>query len=270
MRILVNGVLPYDSGKTTFALSLIRAFKEVNAQIFPLKPVAGHNAWYSFGTILRSLDLKTLAGNDSIRYYDETGYNINLINPFAVLFAPIDIEAINYDMTLYNELMNKGYPVILRLTIDCNSGTTKSFILNVLDLVPQGLRDYIIDLSKELSAEKISLNKLKELIDDSPYIVDNCIKELFKQHENVIIESYNDAVSPSYMTTDVDYVFTVSPGKAILYSGEEFKKGLALIQLPPWLIRTSTLIKYIKPLKTFIVYPNEYIVSHEVLDYLKT
>lgn len=269
MRILIAGLLPYDSGKTSFAISLIRALKEVNVTAFPLKPIAGHNAWYSYGTLLRSLEMKTLAGNDAIRYFDETNFNINLINPFATLFAPIDIESINYDITLYREIMNDGYPVLVRMTIDCDNITTKSYILNILTLLPQGLQEPIKELGNTINAEKINMNNLKELINNSPYFVDNCIKYLFDKYENIIIESYNDAASPTYASVDVNYAFIITPGKALLYKGDEYRKGLSLFQMPPWLIKTSTLIKYIRPIKTFNIYPAEYTASHEILEYLK-
>ncbi|MEM3999349.1 MAG: ATPase, partial [Saccharolobus sp.] len=66
----------------------------------------------------------------------------------------------------------------------------------------------------------------------------------------------------------VDYVFTVSPTKAFLIKGEEFKKALSLFSIPPWNVRVSTLIKCLKIGKSFEIDVGERVAKDEILDIL--
>ncbi|MCY0883427.1 MAG: ATPase [Acidianus infernus] len=243
MKILVNGLLPFDSGKTTFSLMLIRELKAVGIKLFPLKPVAGHNAWYSFNTLLRSYDLGILVDNDALKYYDETKEDIRKINPFAVLLSPVDLEILNFNVEYYNSLMVNGYPVMIR--ISC--GNNDKYYATETHLIPKTMKDVLQQIYERFKPEIVSSNELRETINNSWYITESCIQH----REDEIIESYNDASVPIPSAINVDYVFLVSPAKAFAIKGEEFRKVISLFSLPPWIIRTSNLIKYLKIEKSF-------------------
>lgn len=55
MRILVNGLLPQNSGKTTFALSVVKVLKEIGMDVGVSKLVSGINGWYQYECIEKSL-----------------------------------------------------------------------------------------------------------------------------------------------------------------------------------------------------------------------
>ncbi|BDC18990.1 ATPase [Acidianus sp. HS-5] len=243
MKILVNGLLPFDSGKTTFSLMLIKELKEVGIKLFPLKPVAGHNAWYSFNTLLRSYDLGILAGNDALKYYEETNENIRKINPFAALMSPVDLEILNFNVEYYKNLMTNGYPVTVR--ISC--GNADKYYATELNLIPQTVKNALQQLYEKFKPKIISSNDLREMINNSWHIADSCVQH----NKDELIESYNDASAPIPSAADVDYVFLVSPAKAFYVKGEEFKKVISLFSLPPWIIRASSLIKYLKIERSF-------------------
>jgi len=44
MKVLVTGLLPYDSGKTEFTRSVLNSFGERGYRTMYFKPVGGHNA----------------------------------------------------------------------------------------------------------------------------------------------------------------------------------------------------------------------------------
>ncbi|WP_231845533.1 hypothetical protein [Pyrococcus abyssi] len=44
--VLIVGVLPYDSGKTTLAIKLVREAIEEGFDVGVSKPVGGFNGWY--------------------------------------------------------------------------------------------------------------------------------------------------------------------------------------------------------------------------------
>ncbi|MEM0363367.1 MAG: ATPase [Sulfolobaceae archaeon] len=264
MRILVNGLLQLDSGKTTFSLSLIRLFRKVGINFFPYKPIAGHNGWYSFNTLIRSDELGILVGNDALKYFDETHYDLRKINPFATLFLPIDLEKVNYNVSLYNMIMDYGFPYLVRVS-DCINNTDNYFVnSNSEAYVSKSILKFLSNLSSKFNAKASS--NLREIIDMSPQLVDSCTLQIFRENENVIIESYNDSASPTYYSSNVDYVFITSPAKVFLVKGEEFKKVLSLFSIPPWNIKTSSLIKYLKIEKSFEIDVGESIAKEEILD----
>ncbi|MDT7876534.1 MAG: hypothetical protein RXR59_06170 [Sulfolobus sp.] len=266
MRILVTGLLPYDSGKTTFSLSLIRSLSENNIKFFPHKPVAGHNAWYSYSTLIRSGELHILLGNDALKYYDETGFNPAEINPFDVLLSPVDLQKLSFDIRFYKQLMSEGLPVMVR-TYDCTSPQSEHFILHDLDkLVPDTLSDKLKTLGSELKASKTDLQNMRELIDLSPQISEKCTNKILSEYENVIIESYNDALAPNLASLEVDFLFAISPGKAFLI--EDFKEIIRLFSYPPWLINVSSFIKYSRKIRSFRIETYSYKLSDELLDFL--
>lgn len=263
MRILVNGLLSFESGKTTFTLFLLRELKNSGLNVMPLKPVAGHNAWYSYNTLIRSQELGILVGNDALKYYDETHIDIRKINPFAVLFAPADLEYLQYNIDYYNLLMNSGFPVLVRISCEKD----EYYGVNYHGIVPKSLSRALDQLFGQFSPRIISLNEIREMIDSSWKIADLCMAKTFNSDEVLLIESYNDAASPTSLSIYVDVVFAVAPGKAFAIKGEEFRKVISFLLRPPWLIRTSELIKYAKIEKSFDL---ELITSknEKILDYL--
>jgi predicted P-loop ATPase/GTPase len=247
MKLLINGLLTFDSGKTTFASYLLKELKNIGLKFFPLKPIAGHNGWYSYDTLLRSKEVNALVGNDALKYYDIMGIDVRLINPFAVLLLPIDLEKLNYKMALYEQLMDNGYPIMIRYT-DTN-GNDYYYAIEP-KLIINSLRDILEDLYTTFKPTIISDECIKNKVNESSYIVDNNVKFLLKKN-NIIIESYNDALAPTSSSVNVDLMFAVMPGKVFMINGDRLNRILNLLSFPPWIIRTKEIFEYTRPDKTF-------------------
>ncbi|EZQ04700.1 MULTISPECIES: ATPase [Acidianus] len=245
MKLLISGILPFDSGKTTFSLSIIREMKNNGISFFPLKPVAGHNAWYSFSTLARSYEIGALAGNDALKYYDEVKKDIRKINPFAALLSPIDIESAS-SITYYQQIMERGYPVLVR--ISCGN---EIYFGSDLHRIPKSLRETLSKLFAVFKPKIVTTNELAEVINNSPSLVEECVKNVMEENDNVIVESYNDAIAPTLASTFVDLMFLITPGKALLIKGDELRKVLSVISLPPWITRSSSIMEYIKIEKSY-------------------
>jgi predicted P-loop ATPase/GTPase len=268
MRILINGILPYESGKTTLALALLKKFYEVGFNALPLKPMAGHNIWYSYHTVSRSMELKLLVGNDALKYLDESGANIRLINPFAVLFSPVDLEKIAYNISLYENLMYNGLPIMVRYS-NCIENFDYHYVsLESLEIIPDSIRKVVEEMLNKFNVRFTTINSIKEFIDQSPTLIDQCLPSIFSRFENTLLESYNDAVAPSFLSLNADYIVLVSPGKAFLFDGKEVRKIVDLIALPPWVIKGRNLIKYGKPIKSFSIETGYDKFNNEILDYI--
>ncbi len=266
-RILVNGVVPFDSGKTTFSLRLLDLLEGIGIKAFPFKPIAGHNLWYSENTIEESLRLGLLIGNDASKYTKRTGLDPSLINPVAVASVPVDLDKMSFDFTEYEKLTLDGPSfLLLRESEFKGEEVVHRYFLN-------------------REVQKLSVSSLSEKIEAlissfKPKDVDDMVDRLLKNHENVseffsrvselkrpdvtVIESYNDALSPMRMDS-IDATFMISPGKAFLVDGERLIKIMKVINSPPWVVRTGSVIKY---LKNYVIKSFNLPLREEVLDFL--
>lgn len=243
MRLLINGGLPHDSGKTRFGLTLISLLKEVGIDLFPLKPVAGHNAWYSYSTLTRSLELGILAGNDALSYHDSTGERIEEINPFAVLLFPVDPERIERNFPYYLSLMDRGYPVMLRVTDEKRS----VYLQGPSNLIPQSMEDVLERLSSQFNPVTVEEQEVWGFLENAGKIVYESVVRILARRKDVLIESYNNASCPTYYPPGIDYVITVVPGRVYVFDGREYSNFLKLSSLPPWLIRSEGAFKFLRP-----------------------
>jgi len=57
---LIVGLLPYDSGKTTFARSLVKELVESGVDVGILKPISGISGWYQYDYIVKSIEMDFL------------------------------------------------------------------------------------------------------------------------------------------------------------------------------------------------------------------
>ncbi|MCY0851062.1 ATPase [Sulfuracidifex metallicus] len=243
MRLLINGGLPHDSGKTMFGLTLISLLREVGINLFPMKPVAGHNGWYSYSTLTRSMELGVLVGNDALNYHESTGESIEEINPFAVLFFPVDPESIERNFPYYLSLMDRGYPVMIRITNEQKS----TYLQTPSHLILSSMKDVLERLISRFDPAPVREQEAWRLIENSGEIVYNNVISVLNHHKDVIIESYNNASCPTYYPPEMDYVITIVPGRAYVFDGREYSKFLGLSSLPPWLIRSEEVFRFLKP-----------------------
>ena len=47
-KVLIAGMIPHDSGKTTIGLKLIEILKEKGVRTGISKPISGFNGWYQY------------------------------------------------------------------------------------------------------------------------------------------------------------------------------------------------------------------------------
>lgn len=270
-RILVSGLLPYDSGKTVFIELLLDKLLSLGFKPIYVKPVAGHDGWLQSSTIDYSLKLGVLVGHDAYVIAEKIGLlqDIHFVSPLDLLEMPLDIECLNYNTTAYVSAMEYflrklvlmrrtrlmeglNYRLEYYLVYD-NLGRICSSLRSVLEELIEGLfkRNNVSAVTlSSVEAEKI-LND-KGLYDEIDIIMETFITN--KKGEVVIIESYNDASTPTWGSLNVDKVFIVTPCKALVYSGERFRKAVSTLTISgkPWLVKTKSLIDVLgKPFRSF-------------------
>ncbi|ADI32189.1 ATPase [Staphylothermus hellenicus] len=270
MRILITGLLPYDSGKTEFTLGLGEALKESGFDIGYFKPLAGHNGWYQYETLIYSNNTGLLIGHDAYIAAEKLGL-INLlpiISPLDILTFPIDplgkvyssrsyIEHMSstakttvlmrYTRSLFqnNKLVNQHLYVVCKDTVEKLTNDLRETLENLINSLKQDNTLFIE--ANTLFVEKFLENpQIYKTIDENLVFLD--------KFSVLLIESYNDAAAPTMGSLDSDYVFVVAPGKALLYEGDRFKKAVLVSTYRgyPWGVRLSTVFEVLgKPLRKY-------------------
>ncbi|BCU67681.1 hypothetical protein HS7_11180 [Sulfolobales archaeon HS-7] len=261
MRVLITGLLPQDSGKTTMGINLIRAFKEVGIRMFPYKPVAGFNGWYSYEYLIRGVNMGIIAGGDAFKYYDETGEDIRKINPFTLLTLPLDLEKADFRNVFFE---NKEGIVHALLRAESCTNAEGYYLAKEYQFSSEGLISIINGFLARRGFNLISENQIITMIDDSVNSTNNCTP----QDDNIIIESYNDAAAPNWESLKVDFTLAVSPGKSFLISGEEYSMAVKALTFSRLMMKTIKVVGVVRPMKSFSLSPHNFENYREIVNWL--
>lgn len=292
MKILVTGLLPYDSGKTEFILGLSEALKETGFKTGYFKPLAGHNGWYQYETLLYSNNIGMLIGHDAYVVAEKLGLIdlLPIISPLDILTLPIDPTGKLYSSRSYIDHMSSTNKITILMRYTRNFVENDKLTNQHLYIVCKDTIEKLTDDLKQV-VEKL-INTLKK--DNTLFIEANTLfVEKFLENpkiyntldENLIflekfhillIESYNDAAAPTMGALNSDYVFVVSPGKAMLYEGDRYKKAVLVSTYTgnPWSVRLASIFDILgKPLKKYDIplklYPEKYrAVFEEIAEFI--
>ncbi|HIQ03244.1 MAG TPA: hypothetical protein EYH40_02350 [Desulfurococcales archaeon] len=229
--ILVNGLLPYESGKTWTVLGLAKTLQYYRRfKVALYKPIAGHSAWYQFKTILNSLKYNVLVGEDVVKYREVLGlnYSLELINPVDFLLAPLNPKRFTNIIEYISALDNQFNQIVMIRRSDYESCLTEYFIVREnIDRIVQELKYWINKLAEKFNPESISVKDIISIAysEKTMKILDYCLKVLCESSDIVIVESFNDAAVPYYNILEkINSVFTVTPGYIFKLNTNNFKK----------------------------------------------
>lgn len=286
MKVLVIGVLRYESGKTSVALELLNAFKDVGIDVFPYKPIGGHSGWYQYSTIINSIRLGKLVGEDAYHYAEAINCIecIEQISPLDFLLVPHDIKFYQGRIRRYIDLVDDIFNqiVLVRLTsiIDETFQSIHYLIKDnykyILESMENILRDLIKSIKRVISIDVDTLTSL--ILNPELYrVLDNILAYHESRHELVLIESFNDVALPIPAAINSSYIVIVSPGRILLFDGDSFRKAVKIVSdiFKPLALSTSIILRIIKqPLLSLPVSPKQLIYSdisktaNEVVSYI--
>ncbi|ADM28584.1 conserved hypothetical protein [Ignisphaera aggregans DSM 17230] len=227
VKILISGLLVYDSGKTWLAISLAKRLKGYGHRVGIYKPIAGHNAWTQYKTVVISKKLGILVGEDVFNYISILGMGKEIIpfmNPIDILLAPPEVASYIRDLKIEEYLMDledQYKQMILGRISSCLSGESIHYLFwENLDRITLSLRSKIIELSQTLNAKRLDLYSFINRITDTSIEKDLniCLDTIAKNSDIVIIESFNDAITPyASLLENVDGIVIASPGAVMIY-----------------------------------------------------
>ncbi len=237
VKILVNGLLEVDSGKTVMAYSLIKALGKEGFKVAPFKPIGAVDLWRS-SWVLREIEEsgKVLSG-DAVVLNSASSIDIDIerTNPVALILSPIDPGRLNWSQAPYQSLMTSlsKRSSLLRLTL-CKGSLEESYHylnLEALSRSTKKVREELESVVRRLKpkAKEVSDRDVEKLIRSSVAYAESCYVPLLKSAEVIVIESHDDTAVPIPSAIDVDIVVSVAPGKAGILKGKKFKDAISVL-----------------------------------------
>ncbi len=232
MKILVNGLLEENSGKTWITISLYNVLKNKGFRVGLYKPISGHSGWKQFNTILESVRRKILVCEDVLKYLNHTKieYPIELINPVDFLLTPTDINIFrrisDYMMSLENQY-KQG--ILARISNFEENSTVHYRIIDNYDKAVSSLKPWLDKLLETLNPTDISLKQLFSILlsDYLDEILNRDLEVLDKENDLILIESFNNASVPyRKIIPYIDKMLSVTPGYVIEPTINKAKKLL--------------------------------------------
>ena len=268
MKILIAGILAFESGKTTLALGLAREFRSRGFSVGYLKPVAGHNGWFQQDTVEYTRATGVLVGHDAYVVASELGLTreIPILNPLDILTLPLDPFLKDLTLRRYLDYMSSSLrtAVLVRFSKIGESGIANNYFVvgeNVsrLSSVSLALYNTIISVIGESNSfTEISTMKLEDLMNNpETYKEIDRTTGMLQGREVMLVEGYNDVSAPTPSSCESDYAIAVAPTIAALYDGSKYCRGIQVLSPNrPWLARTVSVLELIgKPLRKFNIPP---------------
>ncbi len=247
--ILVTGLLPHDSGKTTFTLMLSRALRDEGLKVAVMKPIAAHSAWYQPWSLAESMKLGVLVGGDVVKYLKEGLIsNPDIQNPVDILTAPPDptsFPSASAYLNVVESLQNQV--VVARLSIH---GRTYYVVPEVIDRLPRTLKTSLKPLLSIMRpSTKVSSRWLITRL-MSPEVGTHVLAAAMALRDSadvLIVESFNNALTPvAGLENLVNAIVVVAPGKAMVFNGSKLRAYLSGTPRYSWEV-TSNFVNIARP-----------------------
>jgi predicted P-loop ATPase/GTPase len=261
-KIFIFGLFPESSGKTVVATALARGLSNEGKSVGIFKPRSGHNIWYQYNTFLKCKAEGTLYCRDVIKLKNaaKCAQPYEILNPVDALMGPLNVE--NF---LERDLINHMYllesEVYPQLIAERYTHIEEGKIKNIFLINEQNVNDEIILLDHNFiakimdnSAKVILVHDLNEwasaFVTYGPSSIYSCYEVIRQSYENVVIEGFNDAISPEpRVISDTDIIIGVAPGSALLYKSRDFNKVIDVmtqVGKEPTVLRAKEVINFLK------------------------
>jgi len=227
VRILVVGLQPHNTGKTTLCKALIYGFKERGINLAPFKPHSGISYWSQFDAFKESLVRGILLSSDIVELEQaaHSGMPLEILNPVNRLSSPILDRGIPEERLVFREF------VVQRFTHYDGNGPTNIYYLNgTVNLSRmRAMRDFYLAIKK--NAEKVMFIRnfrqlVKAYLDNFEKATCSCYRCL--EDKPLLVESFNDAAYPFNEAEDCDLVLCVSSNIVLRLKADRYFKAIEL------------------------------------------
>lgn len=259
IQVLIVGLLPYDSGKTSLAESLVIEATQRGLDVGVSKPISAVSGWYQYEYLVRSIEFGILVGEDMHRLHNaaKSSDPLEVEGPFVSLLMPPDPERVDWQSSVYMALSLLDQIVVMRVT--GIEGTKHFYVpLNIRKL-SNTLKEEVEKLLRSLHPKAVAVGRefTNEMLLKSYEIADECLDYIANKHEFVVVESYNNAAAPTHGSLNATAVVAITPSKAAIYEGDLYRKALIAISdiKEPRQTTTEEILRLLKPAKTIELKP---------------
>lgn len=233
-KILVVGMLPYDSGKTWVAIQVARSLMSRGYSTTYFKPMGASEIWRQYKAFRTSIDLGLLVLEDALKARSllKLYEPLEAINPVAVYAAPLDIESYKWRFRDFiddsAEVGKTGVAVRLSRCVGEEVVSAHFILADNLSRVPRVVRDEVLGSMERVHPKPVKLEGVPLadlLMSEGSEAIRSCWERLLARYEFLVVESYSNAAAPM-PSVDVDLVLAVSPGKVAVYSGDRYREAL--------------------------------------------
>jgi len=235
LRVLVVGLRPVDSGKTTLATSLVSILRRRGLDAVGFKPIGSTEVWLHPEALRWSGEHGVVVTPDALKLStaSEAAEPLDIVEPVAALHAPPDPSRWDWNPSAYEAAQAdpNRTAALLRVTM-CRAGQRASLhaIVNgVLEKTPPTIASLLRGLSARLSPPPLRVGwpAVAELLGPRALeAADSCLHTLSSRHEIVVIESFSDVAAPTPASLSADIVVAVAPGVAAVIEGRRYSQAV--------------------------------------------
>ncbi len=258
-QVLVVGLLPFDSGKTSMACSLVSEARERGYDVGVSKPISSMSGWYQYDCVERSVQYGKLIGSDIYKLHTAAGSSdpIECEGPVVSLLVPPDPERVEWESNEYLGMNLLSQLVVIRVTD--MKGTKHYYVLPNVERLTGTMKEEVREVVSSMeNPVEVDMDFIQELLFSSYALADECLNHIAGKHDFMVVESYNNAAAPTAKSLNAQSVIAIAPGKAVLYSGELYRKALTAVSSikEPWKTTTEEILKLMRPFKTIELKPS--------------
>jgi len=265
MELFVFGLVEREAGKTTVSRVLLHFFKDLGLNFTPFKPMSGHNLWYQWLAFKQCIKQEKLFCEDiyHLREAANTDILVEILNPVDLLLAPLDLDYFISEGAETEFYMSDPTAALVmeRITMIDRGEIKNMYLVNsALETHLKYLKPVVKKLLKH-SDEILTFRSRDEQMDIHMRLaekaINTCYRKIVEKTENVLIESFNDAVMPCRQVLNVNVPIGVAPAHILIFNPLRWKKALSIItQIKhPSILRAQDIIPVLKPEKIFKIPP---------------
>lgn len=246
MRILVNGLMAYDAGKTSLLHALLSRADHEGIRMLPFKPRSAHNFWEHYDHSRACENLGLLVSRDILQLSDHLRDppDLTLLNPYHQLHCPLDPFA-------EGEGEGSGYPLrdvlLAERVSDPGDGTTL-YVNRRSDrtIAPASFLDALEATASHV--RPLPEPPVREVQAGAEAALHASFEVLTREDVHVIIESFNDVAWPMALPPEeLGLVLTVGASRALVFEPQEVARAVQGLRETTM----TGLLPYLQPLQRF-------------------
>lgn len=248
MRILVNGLMAYNSGKTSLVEALLLRARETGQTVLPFKPRSGHNFWEHYDHSRACEALGLLVSRDILQLHGalEDPPPLTLMNPHHQLHCPMDPlpgaatkdpPAPTPDLILAERLSDPEDGTTLFVHRQANRAIAPSAYLKALE-------------ASATRVQRFEEPPLQEDLTRLTTALERAYRALLQRTPHLLIESFSDVAWPLALPlAGIDRVVTVGGSRGFVFAPADVYQAVEALRES----RMASLLPYLKARHSFVL-----------------